>query len=368
MSERAQDKRLEELRASGKTIYSISRLDTINRCLYEAYRTYILGERGENNVYAMLGGKVHDVLENIVNGKATEADLQPAVDEELEDIDLLGLSFPKDRNGEDTIRQGWINNMKHFCATYKSPINNGNLHTEELFIYETPKGNILQGYIDLYKENKDGSISIYDYKTSSLYKGADLDEHGRQLVLYALGKEQEGFKVKSVAWVFLKYVKITFMGKKTKKSKDKTELTKIIERRKMASEMADYIEDDLNEIGMDDFEAELLLTEFKSANSFGVLPEEVRSQYKMTPAVVEYPLTDEVKEECIQYIDNTIEKWEGLTEYPPLSFTKVQKNGNVVDNSFFCHCLCSHGKQCPYLKEYDDLKDTSNNDDDDMFS
>lgn len=368
MSERTQDKRLEELRASGKTIYSISRLDTINRCLYEAYKTYILGERGENNVYAMLGGKVHDVLENIVNGKATEADLQPAVDEELEDIDLLGLSFPKDRNGEDTIRQGWINNMKHFCATYKSPQNNGDLHTEELFIYETPKGNILQGYIDLFKENKDGSISIYDYKTSSLYKGEDLKEHGRQLVLYALGKEQEGFKVKSVSWIFLKYVNITFFGKKTKKSKDKTELTKIVERRKIAQEMSDYIEDDLYEIGMDDIDADILLTVFKKTNSFDVLPDEIKSRYKITPCVYEYELTDEIKEECIQYIDDTIERWEELAEYPPRKFTKIQKNGKEVQDWFFCSNLCSHFKNCSYIHEYLDMLDKDKEDDDDMFS
>ena len=366
--ERASDKRLEELRASGKTIYSISRLDTINHCLYEAYRTYVLGDRGETNVYAMLGSKVHDVLENIVNGISTESDLQPAVDEELEDIELLGLSFPKDSRGGDAIRQGWIKNMEHFCATYKSPKNNGNLHTEELFIYKTPKGNVLQGYIDLYSDNKDGSISIYDYKTSSLYKGEDLKSHGRQLILYALGKEQEGFKVKSVAWVFLKYVNITFMGKKTSKSKNKSELTKTIERRKIAQELCDYVEDDLAELGLDEIEADIILNDFKRANSFDVLPEAIRDRYKMAPAVVKYEITDEVKAECIKYIDDTIEMWEGLTEYPPLSFTKVQKSGKVVEDVFYCAALCGHGKQCPYLKEFFDKKNMDDNVEEDMFS
>ena len=369
--ERATDKRLEELKKSGKTIYSISRLDTIKHCLYEAYKTYILHEKGENNVYAMLGGKVHDVLEAIVNGEATEADLQPAVDEELEDIDLLGLSFPKDFKGEDSIRQGWINNMKHFCATYKSPKNDGSLHTEELFIYETPKGNVLQGYIDLYKENDNGTISIYDYKTSSLYKGEDLKSHGRQLILYALGKEQEGFHVKSAAWIFLKYVEITFLGNKTAKSKSKTELTKVVERKKIAQEMAKYVEDDLAEFGYDEIEADILLTEFKRANSFDVLPEEVKSRYKMSPYVLKVDLSQENKNECIKYIDDTIEMWEGLTEYPPLSFTKVQKNGKVVESTFYCNFLCQHGKQCPHLKEYYDQKEMNNDDkddSDDMFS
>lgn len=371
--ERTADKRLEELKASGKTVYSISRLDTINHCLYEAYRTYILHERGENNVYAMLGGKVHDVLEAIVNGEATEADLQPAVDEELEDIDLLGLSFPKDFKGEDTIRLGWIANMKHFCSTYKSPKNDGDLHTEELFIYKTPKGNVLQGYIDLYKENKDGTISIFDYKTSSMYKGEDLKSHGRQLVLYALGKEQEGFNIKSVAWIFLKYVNIKFLGKKTSKSKQKTEMTKIVERKKIAQEMASYVEDDLYEIGIDDIEADIILTDFKRANSFDVLPEEIRNRYKMTPCVYEYELTPEIKEECIDYIDTTIEKWEtldteDLKNYPPRSFTKIQKNGKEVQDWFFCSNLCSHFKNCSYIHEYLDMLQTENNDDDDdMF-
>ena len=187
----------------------------------------------------MLGTKVHDVLEAIVNGEATEADLLPAVHEELENVDMLGIDFPG-----DNIRFNWISDMYHFCATYKSPKNNGDLHTEELFIYESPKGNVLQGYIDLYRENKDGSISIYDYKTSSLYKGDDFKNHGRQLVLYALGMEQAGYKVKSVAWIFLKYVEIQFMGKKTVKSKEKTLLTKIVERKKVAQDLGSFVEND----------------------------------------------------------------------------------------------------------------------------
>lgn len=371
--ERITDKRLEKLKASGKTIYSISRLDTINHCLYEAYRTYILHERGENNVYAMLGGKVHDVLENIVNGKATEADLQPAVDEELEDIDLLGLSFPKDFKGEDSIRLGWIANMKHFCSTYKSPKNNSNLHTEELFIYETPKGNVLQGYIDLYKENDNGTISIYDYKTSSLYKGEDLKSHGRQLVLYALGKEQEGYHVRSAAWIFLKYVEIKFLGKKTSKSKEKTELSKVVERRKIAQEMCNYVEDDLHEIGIDDIEADIILTDFKKNNSFDILPKEIKDRYKIEPYVLKYDLSQDNKDECIKYIDDTIEMWESLNsdnlkDYPPRSFTKMQKNGREVLDYFYCCQLCNHGKACPYLHDFLDLLQTEEDNDDDMFS
>ena len=369
MGNRATDERLEKLKESGKTIYSISRLDTINRCLYEAYRTYILNERGENNVYAMLGGKVHDVLEAIVNGEATEADLQPAVNAELEDIELLGLDFPKDRNGGDSIRNNWTTNMKHFCSTYKSPRNiNGELHTEELFIYETSKGHILQGYIDLYKENKDGTISIFDYKTSSLYRSEDLKDHGRQLVVYAMGLEQSGLKVRSVNWIFLKYVTIEFMGKKTAKAKNETLISKIIERRKIAQEMAPYVERDLYVLGYDEFDSEIIISDFKEKNSFDVLPVEIKDKYKVKPCVYEYELTDEIKQECEDYINTTIEKWENCKDYPPRSFTKIQKNGKEVQDWYFCSSLCSHFKNCPYIQEYLDRLNAETSSGDDLFS
>ena len=68
-------------------------------------------------------------------------------------------------------------------------------------------------------------------------------------------------------------------------------------------------------------------------------------------------------------MNNTIEKWEGLTEYPPKPFTKIQKNGKEVSDIFYDTCLCSHFKNCPYIHEYLDMLDKDdNNDVDDMLS
>ena len=217
MGIRAIDNRLEELRKQGIQIYSISRIDTINRCLYEAYRTYVLNDRGSSNIYAVLGSRIHDVLENIVNGNASESDLLPALAAEFDDLELLDIDFPKDMRGGDSIRQGWIDNMTHFCKHYKSP--RKDLTTEELFLYCTPKGRYIQGYIDLQHKNVDGSISIYDYKSSSMYSRESLLEHGRQLVVYKLGKEQEGYDVRDASWIFLKYVDVSFIGKRNARSK-----------------------------------------------------------------------------------------------------------------------------------------------------
>lgn len=369
MGERIKDDRLEKLKAEGHEIYSISRIDSINRCLYEAYRTYKLGERGEENIYTVLGSSIHNTLEAIVNGEATEADLLPAMNKDLEDLELFGLEFPKDSKGEDSIRNGWIADMKHFCNTYKSPKKSG-LKTEELVIYKTPKGYYLQGYIDLQWEHG-GVVDIYDYKTSSLYSKADMKDHGRQLILYALAKEQEGVTVNSINWLFTKYVEVIYQGYKTAKSKEKTEIHKNIERRKVGKEMTDVIMRDLQEVGFDDFDIDLITDKLCETNTFDCLPEQIRSNYKMRPCVVKYELTDEVKQECIDYIESTIEMWESKTDeelsrnHKP--FTRTQKNGKEVSDIFFDTCLCPHRKNCPYLSDFLETMQKDDEEDEDVI-
>ena len=370
--EREADKRLEEIRASGKTIYSISRLDAINRCLYESYITYILGERGGDNVYSALGGRTHDVLEGITNGTHTEADLLPAMQAELDNLDVLGLEFPKDRSGNDTIRQHWIQDMTHFCVTYKAP-RGKNLKAEELIIYETPGGNYLQGYIDLQNIRKDGSIDIYDYKTSSMYTNSAIAEHARQLIVYALGLEQAGKQVNSASWIFLKYATISYMGKKSSRSKEETLITKDLERCKIGQEMADKVELDLIKTGMDEIDAQIVVDHFKRSGYFGDLPEEVRNNYKLKPCVVSADIGEKAKKECIEYIDSTIAMWESLSgkgqDYPPRKFTKMTKTGKEVGDYFFCTNLCPHFKRCGYIRDYlDQINNGKEEDkDDDLF-
>lgn len=363
---------IEEIRKSGTEVYSISRLDCINRCLYEAYRTYILGQRGKGNIYSNLGGRIHEVLEGITNGTTTEADLLPAMQAELEDLDMLGIEFPKGKNGEDTIRQSWIEDMTHFCKTYKAP-KGKELVAEEQFIYHTPKGVVLQGYIDLQYIRPDGSIDIYDYKTSTMYKGADIDEHARQLIVYALGKEQEGKKVHSASWIFLKYVTVKYFGKKTARSKEMSWITKDIERRKIGKELAQAVTDLMLEKGYDDVEIDLTTEKFRHTNDFDVLPEDIRGYFIMHPCIVNADLTEEAKQECINYIESTVENWESLSgeekDYPPRKFTRIQKSGKEVGDYFFCTSLCGHFDNCPHIKYFlEDLQDKQRSDpDEDLF-
>ena len=147
--ERKIEPQLQKLFDEKKNVYSHSKLSTIDNCLYGAYLSYIKHQRGTNNIYALAGGKIHDALELIVNGKKDESCLLPTLEEELTDYEMLGIDFPKDRNGEDSIRKGWISNMTHFCNTFKKP--KGKFITEEFLLLKVDDDHYLQGYCDLIK-------------------------------------------------------------------------------------------------------------------------------------------------------------------------------------------------------------------------
>lgn len=347
-------------------IYSISRLDTINRCMYEAYRTYVLNERGSENIYTILGSGIHECLENIVKGAATEADLITAMQDDLENVSLCGYEFPKDMKGEDTIRENWIVDMTHFCNNYKSPKKKG-LKAETQVMYTSPKGYKLQGYVDLIWEHENNLVDIFDYKTSSMYTKDGIKEHGRQLMLYALALEQQGYVVRSISWMFAKYVDVSYIGYKTSKSKEKTQLTKTIERRKIGKELSEPITTELKDRGYDELDIELIIDKLCTTN---LIPEEVEDVFKVRPCVVEFPLSEENRQDCIDYIESTIEMWESVPDLNKSmnhrNFTRTQKNGKVVNDIYYCTSLCPHNKECPYLSDFMDQLNKSS-DVDDLF-
>lgn len=358
MATREKNERLQELFQAKKNVYSISKLNTIDQCLYQAYRTYKLHDRGKNNVYGIMGGRIHDVLESIIHNELTEKDLIPALNNELADLAMLDIDFPKDFKGGTSIRDGWISDMKHFCNHFVRP--NGEFTTEELVIYKVNDDRYVQGYIDLIRHNKDGSLSILDWKTSSQFSKDDLLEHGRQLIFYAMAKEQEGYKVRDVAWIMLKYVEVKFIGKARANSKKETEIVKVLSRRKIVSELRRYLENDLEKLGYGEVDIEIMLQIAEESNTLDNLPKEVQDKYSIKPYVRKYNLTDELREETLNYINSVADVFEGLgdkeSDWKGVEITKK--------NSFFCSVLCSHGDKCPYLQKYfDTLQNTSEEED-----
>ena len=91
MGQRVIAPELQALYDKGAQVYSYSKLGTIHDCPYNAYLTYVDTEKREQcqNVYSYLGGICHDVLEGIIEGKNTEADIGPAIENGLDELEAL---------------------------------------------------------------------------------------------------------------------------------------------------------------------------------------------------------------------------------------------------------------------------------------
>lgn len=347
-------------------MWSISKANTVDNCLYEAWCTYKKHMKGSSGIYGLMGGKIHDKLEEIINGSATGLELPQVLQEELSDLDMLGIDFPKDMRGGTSIRDSWIADMNHFCNNFVKP--KGEFLTEQFFLLQIGTDRYVQGYIDLKKLITEKTLSIYDWKTSTDFNEADLLHHGRQLAIYALAEESCGFEVKEVAWIMLKYCEIQFMGKTRSNSKEKTLLTKVVKRGKLISELKQHIESDLYALGLDEIDVEIALNEAIQTNT---IPKEVADKYVIKPYVRKYPITDEIKAEAVAYINKMADvfesKSEDESEWTPRSFYKTNKKGEEKEDTFYCNTLCNHRKTCPHIRKHNDLKALSNLEDNDLF-
>lgn len=363
MGQRELDPRLKALFDAKKKVYSISKLNTIDQCEYQAYLSYVKHAKQSSSCYSILGTRIHDCLEAIMNDESTEETLLPALNKELEDMDMLGIDFPNDRNGGTSIRDNWIADMKDFCVGFVKP--KGKFETEQLFIYDCgDQIHYLQGYIDLIRHNNDGTLSIFDWKTSSQFTAKDLVHHGRQLVLYAMGKEQEGYTVKNVAWIMLKYAEVSWNGKARKNVKTETRIKKVFNRGKILKELKPYLESNLENLGFTEIDIEMMLDDAVKRNSWDKLPEEVRKKYTIKPYVRWYEITDELKQETLDYIKNRIEQFESKSD------NEVDWEPVEIDKSseFFCSVLCGYKHICKYIADYKCIKEElKQNDDDDLF-
>lgn len=362
MGQRELDPRLKALFDAKKKVYSISKLNTIDQCEYQAYLSYVKHMKQSSSCYSILGTRIHDCLEAIMNNESTEEVLLPALNKELEDMDMLGIDFPKDRSGGTTIRDNWIADMKDFCTSFSKP--KGKFETEQLFIYDCGDDtHYLQGYIDLIRHNNDGTLSIFDWKTSSQFAAKDLIHSGRQLVLYAMGKEQEGYTVKNVAWIMLKYAEVSWFGKIRKTAKTETQIKKVFNRSKVLKEMKVHLEADLEKLGYSEVDIEFMLEDAIRRNSWDKLPEEVRKKYTIKPYVRWYEITDELKQETLDYIKARIDQFESKSDneidWEPVEITPKA--------DYFCRNLCGHRFHCRYLTDYLNTKEEPKCDDDDLF-
>lgn len=365
MADRKKDERLQELYDQGISPYSISKLNAMDGCYREAFYTYKQKDRGSKNIYGVMGTSIHEALEKIYNDEADGDCLLDALQNDLTEVEMLGIDFPRDFKGGTQIRDNWVTDMTNFCETFEKM--EGDFVTEELVILKISDTRYLIGYVDLIKivDEDTKEINIYDFKTSSKFKAEDLIHHGRQLVAYGMAKEQAGYKVGTLAWIMLKYVEVEYQGYKRANSKNKSTIHKIIQRSKLPKELSPVIRNRMTEMGYNEIDTDIILSKFEETCSMNTIPSEIRDEFSVKQYVEYYPFSEENKAEVMDYINTRADVFEKLwgsdeeNDWKPVEVTDKQ--------SFYCNNLCSHRFRCPEIKKYNDLKKLNEIDEGDLF-
>ena len=265
--------------------YSFSRLKLFNECKMAYYLTYVAKENKLPNIYSEIGTTIHELLEDIQSGKKIDAKERiNTFHDKIEECEIFGISFVN-----DNIKNKYIENIDHCLRTFKQL--EGVKFEIEKEIELDINGRKLTGFIDLVIHNNDGTVSVVDFKTSSRYTKKDLQKNANQLIIYGLALEQQGYIVRDVKWMMLKYCMID--GKRG---------SKMIERREL--EDGQTFED----------------------------------------CFVEYPYNEISKLDCITWVENTIDEIESCDIW---SSKEINKG-----TSFYCQNICSVCKGCSALKEF----------------
>lgn len=347
-------------------IWSWSKWNCFHTSPYEYFLKYILHKKEDRTdcIYTTTGGIAHDIMERRYTGKLPyEQMIDDFEDGWVTAFNIAEMKF--DRNSpekNDKISQKYYENLKHFFMNhtplkYKPVI--------EQFVKAKIGDNLFQGYIDVCFKDDEGNFNILDWKTSSIYKGKKAENECGQLVVYAIGLNQQGVPMDKIhiCWNFLKYVSIQY------EQANGAVKTREVERCKIGESLQTNAKMWLKKLGyadqVDDYLKLLLDT-----NGIECLPKEVQEKYIISDCYVYVPLTDELinrwKETIISTI-NDIELRENDYEETHSDKAFWDTDESVEAQSYYFSTLCGYSPNLhlPY-KAY--LERTEKAKDGDVFS
>lgn len=347
-------------------IWSWSKWNCFHTSPYEYFLKYILHKKEDRTdcIYTTTGGIAHDIMERRYTGKLPyEQMIDDFEDGWVTAFNIAEMKF--DRNSpekNDKISQKYYENLKHFFMNhtplkYKPVI--------EQFVKAKIGDNLFQGYIDVCFKDDEGNFNILDWKTSSIYKGKKAENECGQLVVYAIGLNQQGVPMDKIhiCWNFLKYVSIQY------EQANGAVKTREVERCKIGESLQTNAKMWLKKLGyadqVDDYLKLLLDT-----NDIECLPKEVQEKYIISDCYVYVPLTNELinrwKETIISTI-NDIELREKDYEETQSDKAFWDTDESVEAQSYYFSTLCGYSPNLhlPY-KAY--LERTEKAKDGDVFS
>ena len=338
-------------------IWSWSRYHNYKIDEYSYYLKYIKHEKEtETNIYTVSGGFIHDCIEKFYNKEIAYENMLPLYEDKLFEMNLSELKYNRsDEEANKRIAVKYEDNIRLFFKNH-IPITD-NMITEQYVTIKVGKY-LFQGYIDAVTKDKDGTYTIIDWKSSTIYTGKKVLSEAGQLLLYAESLMQLGVPIEKIkiGWNFLKYCTVV----QTTTTKDKaTKLHKTREKNCLRTEMVKGVEGNIRKWlakqGYDELEIEDFVATAIENNSFDKLPNEVKNKFEIKDCFVTIPLTleivNELKEDIIETLDEINylkEKYDETGDDTLFWTSKIDKS-----NSFYFANLCGYSVKVhrPY-KEY----------------
>lgn len=342
-------------------IWSWSKWNCFHTSPYEYFLKYILHKKEDRTdcIYTTTGGIAHDIMERRYTGKLPyEQMINDFEDGWVTAFNIAEMKF--DRNSpekNDKISQKYYENLKHFFMNhtplkYKPVI--------EQFVKAKIGDNLFQGYIDVCFKDDEGNFNILDWKTSSIYKGKKAENECGQLVVYAIGLNQQGVPMDKIhiCWNFLKYVSIQY------EQANGAVKTREVERCKIGESLQTNAKMWLKKLGYTD-QVDDYLKQLLDTNDIECLPKEVQEKYIISDCYVYVPLTDELinrwKETIISTI-NDIELREKDYEETHSDKAFWDTDESVEAQSYYFSTLCGYSPNLhlpykAYLERTEKAKD-----------
>ena len=299
-------------------LWSFSKVNKFLTSPYEYYLKYILHikEDKRDGIYTTSGGTIHDILEKFYSGEIKYEDMITSYEGALFLFDQAELKYNKtDEEKNAKIANKYEDCIKHFFKYHKPFTQKAMI---EQFAITKIGNNIFQGYIDFVFQDKDGTVTILDWKSSTIYKGDKVLKEGKQLLIYAQSLIQHGMPIEKIkiCWDFLKYVNVKFIQQNGK------EKERQIERNAIGSSLANTIKTKMKATKKySDEEIDSYLEFVVTTNDLSGLPEEIRKQFEITDCLVYIPLSEEILKNLNEEIISTIKT---IDKYKELWYNKKE--------------------------------------------
>ena len=317
---------INKLRSEGKNIWSISRLNNFVTCPRQYYLTYIEKAKQKDGIYSILGSACHSDLEDLYNSD-DDILIPKNFNKSWDMSEIFNIEFPKSRGD---IKGNYKKDIDTFYKVYKKM--KGEFISELGFILEITEKDVLVGYIDLIELCDNETVRIYDFKTSAMFKDKKLIDAGRQLCVYQMALEQlYGLTIDKNGWIMLKYSNIQIGNNKPMMA---------VQNKDIVKKCKTQIKKLMIKEGIDGTMAEMYCCKCEADNNFDCLPELIKKQIHIETHFKEYQITEEVKNETMNYIRNTIKAIGELEK-------SNKDKWNKQSQDFFCQNLCGfYPKNC----------------------